>query len=516
MIGVDGASWTQIDHFIKIGKMPNLEKIIQNGVRATLNSYFPFSSDSSWLSILTGTNPGKHGVPELGTKFSNKLPILWEFLSKNFKKTIIVNDLSTYPPLNLDGIMISGGESTPQDSKKFVYPEEIMNEINSICENYIPTIPKEYTKFVKELNFEDAFSVMEKYDKDVANIFFQLLKNHKWELSCFMLEDPDILHHNFWDKEKFLMKFYSWFDQIIGQIKKIIDDNGGDLIIVSDHGGGGVDKHFLPNTWLQHMGLVKFSQHDIVTKSLTKTKFTRDKLRNDLEKLHLRNTISKITPKILKKKIPLHKDESNFIDENKDKAFSKTYGTISINENDPIERKELIDKIISGLLSLKDGNKQVVLEAHRREEVFHGPFVERARDIQFLLNEGYRWSPYFRDTSYLISNDEYGDEIRVGDHRPEGILVAYGSNMKKGEILTKKIMVWDICPTIMHMFDIPIPSYMDGKPLKEIFHNKSKYQSKDLEIIEQKIEDAIKSSNNPYTDEQEKEIEKELKDLGYI
>jgi len=331
-----------------------------------------------------------------------------------------------------------------------------------------------------------------------------------------MLEDPDILHHNFWDKEKFLMKFYSWFDQIIGQIKKIIDDNGGDLIIVSDHGGGGVDKHFLPNTWLQHMGLVKFSQHDIVTKSLTKTKFTRDKLRNDLEKLHLRNTISKITPKILKKKIPLHKDESNFIDENKDKAFSKTYGTISINENDPIERKELIDKIISGLLSLKDGNKQVVLEAHKREEVFHGPFVERARDIQFLLNEGYRWSPYFRDTSYLISNDEYGDEIRVGDHRPEGILVAYGSNMKKGEILTKKIMVWDICPTIMHMFDIPIPSYMDGKPLKEIFHDESKYQSKDLEIIEQKIEDAIKSSNNPYTDEQEKEIEKELKDLGYI
>ena len=88
--------------------------------------------------------------------------------------------------------------------------------------------------------------------------------------------------------------------------------------------------------------------------------------------------------------------------------------------------------------------------------------------------------------------------------------------MKKGEILAKKIMVWDICPTIMHMFDIPIPSYMDGKPLKEIFHDESKYQSKDSEIIEQKIEEVIKSSNNPYTDEQEKEIEKNLKDLGYI
>jgi predicted AlkP superfamily phosphohydrolase/phosphomutase len=516
MVGIDGASWTQIDHFIKIGKMPNLEKIIQNGVRATLNSHFPFTSNSSWLSILTGTNSGKHGVPELGTKFSNELPILWEFLSKNSKKAIIVNDLSTYPPLNLDGIMISGGGSTPSNSKKFVYPDEINNEINSICENYIPTIPEEYHKFMKELNFEGAFAVMEKYDKDVANIFFHLTKNHQWELACFMLENPDVLHHNFWDKEKFLMKFYSWFDQIIGQIKKMIDDSGADLIIISDHGGGGVDKHFLPNTWLQHMGLVKFSQHDIVTKSLTKTKCTRDKLRSDLEKLHLRSIFSKITPKILKEKIPLHEDEVNFIDENKDKAFSKTYGTISINENDPIKRKELIDKIISGLLSLKDENKQIVLEAHKREEIFNGPFVERSSEIQFLLNEGYRWSPYLRDTSYLIPNNEYGDEVRVGDHRPEGILVAYGSNMKKGERLTKKIMLWDICPTIMHMFEVPIPSYMDGKPLKEIFHSESTYQSKNLEIVEQKIEDVIKSSNYSYTDEQEKEIEKNLRNLGYI
>ena len=87
---------------------------------------------------------------------------------------------------------------------------------------------------------------------------------------------------------------------------------------------------------------------------------------------------------------------------------------------------------------------------------------------------------------------------------------AYGSNMKKGEKFTKKIMLWDICPTIMHMFDIPIPSYMDGKPLKEIFHSESPYQSKNLEFVEQKIEDVIKSSGDSYTDEQEKEIEKNL------
>lgn len=516
MIGIDGASWTQIDYFIKIGKMPNLEKIIQQGAKATLNSYFPFTSKSSWLSILTGANPGKHGVPELGTKFSNQLPILWEYLSKNAKKSIIVNDLSTYPPLHIDGIMISGGEATPVNSKNFVFPEKIIDEINLICDNYIPTIPEEYYKFLKELDFQSAFLAMEKYDKDVANIFFQLSQNYEWELACFMLENPDVLHHNFWDKKEFLMKFYSWFDQIVGQIKKMVDDMEGDLIIISDHGGGGVNKHFLVNTWLQHMGLVKFSQHDIVTKSLTKTKFTRNKLRNDLEKLHLRKTLSRITPKILKKKIPLHEDEVNFIDEDSDKAFSKTYGTISINEKDPIKREELIKQIISELLSLKDENKQVVLEAHKRENVFHGPFVERARDIQVLLNEGYRWNPYLRDTNYLMTNKEYGDEIRVGDHRPEGILIAYGSNIKKGENLTKKIMLWDICPTIMHMFDIPIPSYMDGKPIKEIFHSESICQQKDVKIIEQNIESIITTTDDSYTEEQEKEIERNLKDLGYI
>ena len=515
-LGLDGATWTQLDKLLQKGIMPNLQNIIKTGTRGTLKSYFPFTSKSSWLSILTGANPGKHGVPHLGTTETKEIPILWEILSEKNIKNLIINDLSTYPPLKINGVMITGGELTPYNSANFTNPTEIKEELDKVVDGYIPSLNPLFTQLVKDSKFKEAYEIAETYDKKVVESFFYLVKKYDWQMLGLMLENPDILHHHYWDKPEYLEKFHSWMDLVLGEIYKLSKEQNANLIIVSDHGGGGVNKHFLVNTWLRDSGIVKFGEHGKMTKAMAKSNLRQDVLREYTSKMHMRKFLSKITPNSLKRKIPLHSDESSFVDENNTKAFSKMYGTITINEKDPIKHEKLRTKIIEQLLELEDDGEKVVREALRKEDAFNGPYVNRANDIQFLLNDGYRWSPYLRDEGYLLNNEKYGDAIRVGDHRPEGIIIATGPDFAKEKVLQNMPLGWDVCATILHIFNIKIPSYFDGKPIKEIFDEKSELSTREILSEEKSITKNEKQNNQTYTDEEMEEIEKNLRELGYI
>ena len=509
-VGLDGATWTQFDKFLQNNTMPNLNNILKSGTKGSLKSYFPFTSSSSWLSILTGSNPGKHGVPYWGTEERSEIPILWEILSEQNIKNLIVNDLSTYPPLKINGIMITGGELTPHNAENFVYPEEIKQELDKVVGGYTPSIDPLFNQLLKDSKFQEAYEIAHEHDKKVVESFFYLAEKYDWQMLGIMLENPDILHHHYWDKPEYLEKFHSWVDSVLGKIYSLSKEQNANLIIVSDHGGRGVNKHFLINTWLKDSGLVKFGQSGIITKAMTKSHLRQDVLRKQASKMHMREFLSKIIPESLKKKIPLHIDEENT------KAISKVYGTITVKEKDAVKYEELRTKIIDQLLELRDDGKKVVVEALRKEEAFSGPYVDRANDIQFLLNEGYRWSPHLGDEGYLLNNEKYGDSIRVGDHSPEGIIIAVGPDFAKGKILQKMPLVWDVCATILHIFNIKIPSYFDGTPIKEIFDQSSDLSTKNILIEDKSIPTEKKDNESPYTKEQEKQIEKNLKALGYI
>ena len=53
----------------------------------------------------------------------------------------------------------------------------------------------------------------------------------------------------------------------------------------------------------------------------------------------------------------------------------------------------------------------------------------------------------------------------------EGILMVYGEEVNNKS--TIKGTVLDIAPTILHLFNLPIPNNIDGKILKKIFKDKS-------------------------------------------
>jgi predicted AlkP superfamily phosphohydrolase/phosphomutase len=148
VLGLDGATFDIIDALIAKGRLPNLEKLIQQGCgRELLSTIHPFSAQA-WSSFMTGMNPGKHGIVdftehvkgEYKLKFLNashrRGKSLWRILSDHGKRVGVLNVPFTYPPEEVNGFMISGMDAPSTDSD-YTYPKELSEEISTQVGEYI-------------------------------------------------------------------------------------------------------------------------------------------------------------------------------------------------------------------------------------------------------------------------------------------------------------------------------------------------------------------------------------------
>jgi len=62
LIGLDGVSFTMLQNLITNDVMPNFKKLSEEGVFKQLKASIPDNSAVSWSSIMTGENPGEHGI----------------------------------------------------------------------------------------------------------------------------------------------------------------------------------------------------------------------------------------------------------------------------------------------------------------------------------------------------------------------------------------------------------------------------------------------------------------------
>lgn len=489
-LGLDGCTWKLLDKYISQGLMPNLKLILKEGVRGNLQSYIPYTSRSCWVGAFTGTNPGKHGMTRLSTVDKQELPSIWKVLSDNKIKSIVINDITTYPPERIDGIFISGGMYVPPKSNNFVYPPEIFDEINREIKNFHPT-RKIGEKKAKNGYFEEYYNEMEELGNKILNVTLFLAEKYEWKIIAPIFMNPDALHHFYWDKPEFLEKLYKWVDDLLGKVYSLAKSHNANLLIISDHGGGPINKFFLVNTWLKKNKLGNFGSTDGLRKQLSSSGITKGKVLKKLNDLKLGKFASKWTPTKIKNMVPREQMETDYIVKGKTSVYSDAYNEISVKIDNPEEYEKKRSEVIKKLLELQDEGKPVVLKAYKKEEVYKGPYLSRANDIQFLLAEGYGWSPMMKQEIFM-SPKKMGVN-RTGDHRPEGILIGWGPDIVKNGILSKDPSILDIFPTILHMLEQTIPSYVDGKVIKEIFSPESLISNKSVKFSKKTEKEFLKS-----------------------
>src|SRR6185503_11149642 len=167
---------------------------------------------------------------------------------------------------------------------------------------------------------------------------------------------------------------------------------------------------------------------------------------------------------------------------------------------------EVLSRLIEDLSRWTDarGNR-VVERAARRDEVYSGPFVDRASDLYIYWN---------REASL----GEPPPEVRArkfwwsGDHRPEGILISKGPGIRRG-VRLDSASVYDLLPSVMYNAGLPVPDDLDGQVIERLCTDEF-LASHPLRTDSPAQKRAAERED--LSDAEEQMIEEKLRSLGYL
>lgn len=518
VIGLDGATWKVLKPLCDQDKLPNIKRLMTKGIFGELESTFPPVTGPAWLSMATGKNPGNTGISDFlnrtGEQYSHgainsskfkENKAYWDYLDKKGVKINIVNYPMLYPPYKINGVMISGiGAPT---EKNIVYPSSFRQELNKIANNYQVSLLWDTPKYKNDLDLflRDLDKLLQKRIR-----LNEYLLQKEWDLMVTIFSVSDYLQHVMWkywenqllSPELTLEFIQTWqrIDEGVGKLCSLLPSNTN-ILIVSDHGFGPLRGNFLINKWLaQHGFLIKKTDIRAGLKARFQNKLIESQFGGVMQAL-----LKKRSPKIYN--FFRHKVAPGFaippplnqINISQTKAFASGYtssahGGIYVQNCDGVEYEATKERIINGLREFGDLHG-VKIDCYKREEIYWGAKVNLAPDILFKVNDHEcNIQTTKLDGQTLQKRAPFAN--KSGSHRKEGVFIAYGPDIKDGsEILGAKI--YDIAPTILHMFDLPVPDDMDGRVLKEIFKEGSepaqrevRYQAVDME--REKVKDKIR------------------------
>jgi predicted AlkP superfamily phosphohydrolase/phosphomutase len=142
----------------------------------------------------------------------------------------------------------------------------------------------------------------------------------------------------------------------------------------------------------------------------------------------------------------------------------------------------------------------------RKEEIFAGRSIERLPDV-FIEFEDQPYDAFMQD--YESPEVFYDPGWAAGTHRRNGLYIGAGPGLAGGDKI-EGLEIFDIAPNILHLMGFPIPKHMDGRFRADLFapglENEPKYED-----FEGGPGDRV-----GITDEEEEEMAKRLKGLGYL
>jgi predicted AlkP superfamily phosphohydrolase/phosphomutase len=287
------------------------------------------------------------------------------------------------------------------------------------------------------------------FDREREAMFFDGLDKVPRGVCVCVFDGTDRMQHMFWrylDKDhparsngvsprlgNVIEDLYRRMDDLVGRTMVKCRDQDTLLMVISDHGFNTFRRGIDLNRWLEENGYLKV---------------------DDARR---------------------HEPHLAGVDWSQTRAFAIGLTGIFINIKDKYsqgivppgaEAEKLREEIARGLAALVDPQTgtRAVRRAYQAAKVYRGPYKDQAPDVIVGYERGYRvsWEAAIGKTTTAVFHDN--TKAWSGDHCVDPSVVP-GVLFCNRPIGTENARLMDIGPTVLELFGVEVPDYMDGKPL---------------------------------------------------
>ncbi len=478
LIGLDGATFTILDPLMRDGVMPWLASFLEQGVRADLRSTPNPLTPPAWIALMTGRNPGTHGVfdfiwseeraSEVYFTLYNYRDIqcetIWSMVNRQQGSIGSLNFPMMSPPPEVNGYVIPGLVSW-KHLRRNVFPREVFEELKGL-----PGFSAREMAWDFDMEKEAAKGVPEEEYENWIN--FHIRREHQWfaavrhlmrtrptDLTAILFDGPDKMLHMGWrflDPDLFpadpspwerrirglLHDYFRALDTFLAEIRELAGPDAR-IFMASDHGFGPTREVLRINTWLAEQGYLAWRRVEEMAEA------DRERYRRLIDRHFV------------------------LLDWQRTRAYASTTTSNGIHirvaraEGDggvpPAEYEQFRQDLIRQLLAITDEKDEpVISRVLTREEAFPGPNNRRAPDLTIVT----------RDHGFLsIVNREpvlFRRPKVEGTHYPTGVFMAAGPGLARGVTLPAMDLV-DIAPALLHSLDLTVPSDLEGRVVAGLF-----------------------------------------------
>ena len=133
----------------------------------------------------------------------------------------------------------------------------------------------------------------------------------------------------------------------------------------------------------------------------------------------------------------------------------------------PSDSVAVQDALVSRLLTMTDPNTgaRMVDAVYKRDDIYKGPFLQNASELQVGFADGYRvsWQTSLGGSPPGIVYPNM--KKWSGDHGSYDYKQTSGTLISSRKLAGDQADIMDIAPTVLKYFGVPIPSDIDGKPI---------------------------------------------------
>lgn len=552
VIGMDALTPSLVEKWSKDRGLPTITRFLDEGAWGRMCSVPNRNSAPAWSSMVTGLNPGKHGVfywtdedpTTYGFRFINgsfrRGEAVWDVLSSEGRDVAVMNVPLSFPAEPVNGLFVSGLDAPSVDDPRFTHPSDLRHELAEVTDgeyqvhsgHSILADPRRVDEGIERLHRSiDTRTMAAKH----------FMETKPWDFFMVVFTESDVVQHFFWRQmakpsttdpmhhRTAIRDVYEHLDRVAGEL---IDAAGEDtlIVLISDHGARADDglARALPS-WLEQLGYLKYREGGgsplkrMARRSLAGAYHAADSLLSGDMKHRLAGRFpalrQRVESSLSYSKIDWSRTRA-YTDGKRPEIWINLKGRQPQGTVDPEDYEAELEGLIERLTSAScaETGVRIVRGAYRRDDVYSGPHIERSPDliIEWEEEDAGLKLEYEDGTSIDLSKEHLDDDPMNrainGGHAQYGVIGLLGPGASRGRLADCDIT--DFAPTVLFALDAPIPSDVDGKILTKSLSEELQGRVARFRATNGRGNEEDRSTG--YSSEEEAEIHDRLQSLGYV